>query len=65
MVRFLDQSPDTKDYNGEVTQSSTYNVNKDEQVNGIRNAVFVDGEGHKRRENLRTEGQRMVNASRL
>jgi GTP cyclohydrolase IA len=49
MVKFIDHSPDSKDHNGEVTESPTHGNDVDREVNGIRNAGSAEGEGQKKK----------------
>jgi GTP cyclohydrolase I len=49
MVKFIDHSLDAKDRNGEAAESSTHGNDVDEEVNGIRNADSIEGEGPKKK----------------
>jgi hypothetical protein len=49
MVKFIDDFPDAKESNGEATELSTHRIDEDEEVNGTRNAGFIEGEGHKKK----------------
>lgn len=62
MDKFIDQSPDANDRNGEATELSMHGIDEDEEVNGPRNVGFIEGEGHKmkrkNKDRRSTDGER-------
>lgn len=58
MVKFVDYSPDGRDLNGEITESSAHGNDADEEVNGARESGNLVGEGHKKKRKFKDKRPR-------